>query len=65
MYAYPNHVDEIFLFFITMFKCVVECLYCSVILFLTRLCNALCKEGYKGWFDKERERLYDTVRQLK
>jgi hypothetical protein len=55
MRAYPNHIDEIFLFLITMFKCLVECLYCSVILLLTRLCDALCKEGYEGWFDKERE----------
>ena len=61
MYAYLNYVDEISLFLITGFKCIVEYLYCSAILFLTRLCNALRKEGYEGWFGRKRERLYDTT----
>jgi len=54
MHAYLDHADEVLLFLITVFKCIVECLYCGVVLLLAKLCEAHCKEGNERWLDKER-----------
>lgn len=53
MHAYLDHVDEVLLFLVAAFKCIVECLYCSVVLPLTNMCETLCKEANERWLDKE------------